>query len=124
MEISELKSELEEIQSLRYSEPSIAEKDDQLLSSHSDADTDADAGTDLTTNSRSSITRSAQPAAEFYYSSFSLKNDASSVLELCESVDRLNQYLKAAKVELEDGVPGKFLHAVIGQEAAGIVTCC
>lgn len=122
MEISELKSELEEIQSLRYSEPSIAEKDDQLLSSHSDAD--ADAGTDLTTNSRSSITRSAQPAAEFYYSSFSLKNDASSVLELCESVDRLNQYLKAAKVELEDGVPGKFLHAVIGQEAAGIVTCC
>ncbi|XP_042445872.1 exopolyphosphatase PRUNE1-like [Zingiber officinale] len=111
LDISELKSELEEIHSLSYSDPSMAEKY-ELLSSNSDA------GTDLTTNSSSSITCSAQPAAAFY-SSISLRNDAS-VLELCESVDRLNQYLKAAKVELKGGVPGKFLHAVIGQEAADV----
>lgn len=109
MGISELKSELEEVQSLCYSEA------DELQNSNSDA------GTDLTTNSRSSITCSAQSAAAFY-STISLTDDAS-VLQLCESVDRLNQYLKAAKVELKGGVPGKFLHAVIGQEADGIVTC-
>ena len=41
------------------------------------------------------------------------------VVELCESTNRLNLYLKAGKEEVNSGVPGRFLHAVMGQDVSG-----
>lgn len=41
------------------------------------------------------------------------------VVEQCEITNRLNSYLRARKDEVNAGVPGKFLHAVIGQDCSG-----
>ncbi|KAF6135165.1 hypothetical protein GIB67_035236, partial [Kingdonia uniflora] len=54
-----------------------------------------------------------QSAASFY-SGDSLSQVE--VVESCESVNKLNQYLKARKEDNKAGIPGKFIHAVIGQE--------
>ncbi|KAK1308082.1 hypothetical protein QJS10_CPA09g01150 [Acorus calamus] len=51
-------------------------------------------------------------AASFYGSNASQTD----VLDLCESVCRPNRFLKVGKAEVKAGVPGRFLHAVIGQE--------
>lgn len=56
-----------------------------------------------------------QSAASFY-NGFS---PAREITEVCESSSRLNLYLKARKVEVNAGVPGKFLHAVMGQDVSG-----
>ncbi|XP_020100001.1 protein prune homolog [Ananas comosus] len=61
---------------------------------------------------------SPRSAATFYCGSFS-PSDAS-VLEMCNSIERLNKYLEATKADVEAGVPGKFLQAVIGQELADV----
>ncbi|CAL1402627.1 unnamed protein product [Linum trigynum] len=42
------------------------------------------------------------------------------VVESCESIKRVNQYLKFRKDDVRGGVPGKFLQAVIGQDMPGI----
>ncbi|KAL5577894.1 hypothetical protein UlMin_019593 [Ulmus minor] len=42
------------------------------------------------------------------------------VVELCESTNRLNLYLKAGKEEVNSGVPGRFLHAVMGQDVSDV----
>ncbi|KAK1260433.1 hypothetical protein QJS04_geneDACA023637 [Acorus gramineus] len=55
-------------------------------------------------------------AASFYGSNTSQTD----VLDLCESVCRLNRFLKEGKAEVKAGVPGRFLHAVIGQEVADV----
>lgn len=60
-----------------------------------------------------------QSAASFYDKNL-LQTDVS-VLEMCESIDKLNQYLKTKKAYLKAGIPGSFLHAVMGQEVAGNV---
>ncbi|XP_029121581.1 uncharacterized protein [Elaeis guineensis] len=39
---------------------------------------------------------------------------------MCESIYKLNQYLKTKKAYLKAGIPGKFLHAVMGQEVADV----
>lgn len=41
------------------------------------------------------------------------------VVELCKGIQLLNSYLKACKDDVNAGVPGKFLHAVLGQDACG-----
>lgn len=41
------------------------------------------------------------------------------IVESCESINKLNAYLKARKDDVNAGVPGKFLHAVIGSDDAG-----
>ncbi|RZC66178.1 hypothetical protein C5167_009873 [Papaver somniferum] len=38
------------------------------------------------------------------------------IVESCESIDRLNQYLKDQRDFISVGVPGRFLHVVMGQE--------
>ncbi|URE05886.1 DHHA2 domain [Musa troglodytarum] len=68
--------------------------------------------------SRPSTASSAQSAAAFF-ENISLRND-SSILEACESIDRLNQYLNHRKADVRAGVPGQFLHAVIGQAVADV----
>lgn len=110
---SETKSENSELKSNSPNEQSNFQKD-QLVNN-------SDAEKELSWNSRPSLTTSAQSAAAFY-GSISLK-DGSPILETCPSVDRLNQYLKAAKADLKAGVPGKFLNVVIGQEVAGTCLC-
>ncbi|KAI5605867.1 hypothetical protein BDE02_01G381700 [Populus trichocarpa] len=40
--------------------------------------------------------------------------------ESCDSTMRLNLYLKARKNDVSGGVPGKFLHAVIGQDVSDV----
>lgn len=41
------------------------------------------------------------------------------VVESCESINRLNLYLKASRDEVNAGVPGRFLQAVMGQDFSG-----
>lgn len=41
------------------------------------------------------------------------------IVESCESINRLNLYLMARKDDVSAGVPGKFLHAVLGQDVSG-----
>ncbi|KAF9673109.1 hypothetical protein SADUNF_Sadunf11G0114500 [Salix dunnii] len=57
-----------------------------------------------------------QSAATFY-NGFSPQLE---ILESCESTVRLNLYLKARKDDVSAGVPGKFLHAVIGQDVSDV----
>lgn len=114
-----LKSGLGEHLSLYPNEQSNFEKDQ--LAKSSDVETELTrASSDAERNSRPSTASSAQSAAEFF-GNISLTND-SSILEACESIDRLNQYLKQRKADVEAGVPAQFLHAVIGQAVAGMHT--
>jgi len=55
-------------------------------------------------------------SAASYYNGVSPKME---IVESCESIDKLNAYLKARKDDVNVGVPGKFLHAVIGSDDAG-----
>lgn len=57
-----------------------------------------------------------QSAASFY-SGFSPQVE---VVESDESMRRLNWYLKARKGDVKAGVPGKYLHAVMGQEVSTV----
>lgn len=41
------------------------------------------------------------------------------ILETCPSIKRLNRFLKATKDEVNAGVPGRFLRAVIAQDVPG-----
>ena len=56
-----------------------------------------------------------QSAASFYIG----ESPHMEVVESCESINRLNSYLKASRDEVNAGVPGRFLHAVMGQDLAG-----
>ncbi|KAI3964138.1 hypothetical protein MKW92_028909 [Papaver armeniacum] len=42
------------------------------------------------------------------------------IVESCESIDRLNQYLKDQRDFISVGVPGRFLHVVMGQETTDV----
>lgn len=44
------------------------------------------------------------------------------VIEACESIKRLNGYLNARRTDVDAGVPGRFLNAVIGQDGSGTST--
>lgn len=57
-----------------------------------------------------------QSAATFY-NGFSPQFE---ILESCESTMRLHLYLKAGKDDVSAGVPGKFLHAVIGYDVSDV----
>ncbi|KAJ0017839.1 hypothetical protein Pint_11456 [Pistacia integerrima] len=59
-----------------------------------------------------------QSAASFY-NGFSPRVE---IAESCESINRLNLYLMARKDDVSAGVPGKFLHAVLGQDVSDIGT--
>lgn len=66
---------------------------------------------------RSNLSRiSLPPSAASFYNGYSPKME---IMELCESVNRLNLYLKARRDDVSAGVPGKFLHAVMGQDVCG-----
>lgn len=41
------------------------------------------------------------------------------IVESCQSFDKLNAFLKARKDDVNAGVPGKFLHVVLGSDDAG-----
>ncbi|KAK1401623.1 hypothetical protein POM88_001228 [Heracleum sosnowskyi] len=41
-------------------------------------------------------------------------------VESCKGIQLLNMYLKACKDDVNAGVPGKFLHAVLGQDACDV----
>ncbi|KAL3851544.1 hypothetical protein ACJIZ3_013426 [Penstemon smallii] len=55
-------------------------------------------------------------AALFYYG----PSPQMEVVESCEGVEKLNMYLKARRVDVNAGVPGKFLHALIGPNVADV----
>ncbi|CAI8600494.1 unnamed protein product [Vicia faba] len=44
------------------------------------------------------------------------------IVESCESIEKLNAYLKARKDDVNAGVPGKFLYAVMGSDDADVGT--
>lgn len=56
------------------------------------------------------------PSAALFYNGPSQQME---VTESCESVYKLNMYLKATRDDVNAGVPGRFLHAVIGPDVAG-----
>ncbi|OVA14994.1 DHHA2 [Macleaya cordata] len=58
-----------------------------------------------------------QSAASFYSGNLPPRVE---IVESCESIDRLNQYLKDKRDFIRAGVPGMFLHAVMGQEATDV----
>lgn len=57
------------------------------------------------------------PSAASFYNGYSPQIE---IVESCESINRLNLYLKARRDNVNAGVPGKFLHAVIGQDLADV----
>ncbi|KAA8544803.1 hypothetical protein F0562_019606 [Nyssa sinensis] len=57
------------------------------------------------------------PSAASFYNGYSQQME---IVDLCESVNRLNLYLKARKDDVNAGVPGKFLHAVMGQDVSDV----
>jgi exopolyphosphatase len=56
-----------------------------------------------------------ESAATFYYGC----SPEMEIVESCESINWLNAYLKARRDDINAGVPGKFLHAVMGQDISG-----
>lgn len=68
-------------------------------------------------NRRSDLSRIPLPqsAASFY----SGNSHQMEVVESCDSINWLNQYLKARRDDISAGVPGKFLNVVMGQEVTG-----
>lgn len=56
------------------------------------------------------------PSAALFYQGPSMLMEVS---ELSPSVNKLNTYLKARRGDVNCGVPGRFLHAVIGPDGAG-----
>ncbi|XP_051129054.1 uncharacterized protein LOC127249973 [Andrographis paniculata] len=57
------------------------------------------------------------PSAALFYCGASPKME---VVETCESVLKLNTYLKSRKDDVNAGVPGKLLHAVIGPDVSDV----
>ncbi|XP_012441806.1 uncharacterized protein LOC105766779 [Gossypium raimondii] len=57
-----------------------------------------------------------QSAASFY-NGYSPRME---IVESCESINRLNFFLKSRREEVDAGVPGRFLHAVIGQDVPDV----
>ncbi|KAL1830826.1 hypothetical protein ACET3Z_000477 [Daucus carota] len=57
------------------------------------------------------------PSAASFYSGYSPQMK---VVELCKGIQLINMYLKACKDDVSAGVPGKFLHAVLGQDACDV----
>ncbi|KAK6150174.1 hypothetical protein DH2020_017699 [Rehmannia glutinosa] len=57
------------------------------------------------------------PSAALFYNGASPQME---VVESCESVRKLNMYLKARRDYVNSGIPGKFLHAVIGPDVADV----
>ncbi|GMP70987.1 hypothetical protein CsSME_00029587 [Camellia sinensis var. sinensis] len=57
------------------------------------------------------------PSAASFYNGYSPQIE---IVESCDSINRLNLYLKARRDDVNAGVPGKFLHAVIGQDLADV----
>lgn len=55
-------------------------------------------------------------AASFYCNGHSPQVE---VVESCGSIYRLNMYLRARKEDVSAGVPGRFLHAIIGPDISG-----
>ncbi|KAJ1391185.1 DHH phosphoesterase superfamily [Sesbania bispinosa] len=58
-------------------------------------------------------------SAASYYNGVSPEME---IVESCESIDKLNAYLKARKDDVNAGIPGKFLHAVMGSDDADVGT--
>ncbi|KAL8508266.1 hypothetical protein ACS0TY_018740 [Phlomoides rotata] len=57
------------------------------------------------------------PSAALFYFGPSQRME---VTQSCEGIYKLNLYLKARRAEVNAGVPGKFLHAVIGPDVADV----
>ncbi|XP_059667486.1 uncharacterized protein LOC132312925 isoform X2 [Cornus florida] len=55
------------------------------------------------------------PSAASFYNGYSPELE---IVEVCKFTNRLNFYLKARREDVNAGVPGRFLHAVIGQDVA------
>lgn len=61
------------------------------------------------------------PSAALFYQGSSMLMEVS---ESSASVNKLNMYLKARRDDVNCGVPGRFLHAVIGPDGAGYSNIC
>ncbi|KAK2995281.1 hypothetical protein RJ640_029612, partial [Escallonia rubra] len=57
------------------------------------------------------------PSAASFYNGYSPDVE---IVESCESIHRLNMYLKARRDDVNAGVPGRFLHVVMGQDISDI----
>ncbi|KAL4335450.1 hypothetical protein GQ457_07G033210 [Hibiscus cannabinus] len=57
-----------------------------------------------------------QSAASFYNG----HSPRMEIVESCENINRLNLFLKSKRDEVDAGVPGRFLHAVIGQDGSDV----
>ncbi|RWR88714.1 exopolyphosphatase PRUNE1-like protein isoform X1 [Cinnamomum micranthum f. kanehirae] len=56
-------------------------------------------------------------SAASFYSGTSTQME---VIEVCESNNRLTGYLNARRTDVNAGIPGRFLHAVMGQDASDV----
>ncbi|KAK3016005.1 hypothetical protein RJ639_007034 [Escallonia herrerae] len=57
------------------------------------------------------------PSAASFYNGYSPDVE---IVESCESIHRLNMYLKARRDDVNAGAPGRFLHVVMGQDISDI----
>lgn len=57
------------------------------------------------------------PSAALFYTGHSPQME---VVESCQSIYKLNMYLRARKDDVNAGVPGRFLHAVIGPDICDV----
>lgn len=55
-------------------------------------------------------------SAAAFYNGYSPQME---IVESCEGIDRLNLYLKVTRDDVNAGIPGRFLHAVMGQDNCG-----
>jgi len=91
-----------------------ADKKHQPLQSHAITNTEK---TYTVTRRKEKLSSILLPlSAASYYSGVSPEME---IVESCQTIDKLNAYLKARKDDVNAGVPGKFLHAVMGSDGVG-----
>ncbi|CAK9167418.1 unnamed protein product [Ilex paraguariensis] len=71
-----------------------------------------------TVNKRTNLSKIPLPpcAASFYYGN----SPPMEIVESSEGIQKVNLYLRARRDDVNAGVPGRFLHAVIGQEVSDV----
>lgn len=102
----------------KQSAPNITNKDMKLGDSKPVDEEEAEIFT--TSKKNEDVPKGYLPQCAASYYKGKLMQDDESIL--CKSIDKLNKYLKACKNEIRAGVPGRYLYAVIGQDATGKFT--
>ncbi|KAF7824924.1 exopolyphosphatase PRUNE1 isoform X1 [Senna tora] len=121
LKTSQVQSELHELYSKYLGNDCIPTTSEHVENHHTDLEAPSEPKNDektyMVTERKEKLSNiSFTMCAALYYIGHSPEME---IVESCESMSKLNAYLRARKDDVNAGVPGRFLHAVIGADTAG-----